>query len=505
MSSTGISFQNSSTSSGSGDLVSAPTPPPLPSKIPEIESGPKKRNSNDLIHSHNEKIHLQKKEKLSMPNDIKNKKMLILDFVEQKKENLSLVYKIIRERTPVHPVSLKLLEKGGISVLFRSETAKNIVAKLLYEQLATKLRPKQFMEVKKAFEVSCRLPKDIDAQEVCTSINAFKCIPRLGKEFIFFLNSKEEAKALLCNGFMFKEYLLVFEPFTFAPRLCCLNCGSKDHKQCEEEVKSSSCGYCMENHSFKDCEKLKLDKKAARLTKNKTYAEALLSKNSSAITARNEYHDNLTDSFLKMNLIDQVNFILEKAPKAAECIIDGTEFTIQEKEDYNAKIIKERILMETLEAMELEEARKAAKLASVKHDIKPNTKVKGSNLRVENAKKKKPKKNAEKSKYEPALIAAYEKGNAMQIEPEKKSEEPTVSINTYRKETIGAAYCSCGLLFNVNPGWKNHLKSASKCSMGQKVTCNCGKIVLTLNNWDENFILMKLHLRDGSCSNERRE
>jgi hypothetical protein len=261
----------------------------------------------------------------------------------------------------------------------------------------------------------------------------------------------------------------------------------------------------MENHSFKDCEKLKLDKKAARLTKNKTYAEALLSKNSSAITARNEYHDNLTDSFLKMNLIDQVNFILEKAPKAAECIIDGTEFTIQEKEDYNAKIIKERILMETLEAMELEEARKAAKLASVKHDIKPNTKVKGSNLRVENAKKKKPKKNAEKSKYEPALIAAYEKGNAMQIEPEKKSEEPTVSINTYRKETIGAAYCSCGLLFNVNPGWKNHLKSASKCSMGQKVTCNCGKIVLTLNNWDENFILMKLHLRDGSCSNERRE
>jgi hypothetical protein len=31
----------------------------------------------------------------------------------------------------------------------------------------------------------------------------------------------------------------------------------------------------MENHSFKDYEKLKLDKKAARLTKNKTYAEAL--------------------------------------------------------------------------------------------------------------------------------------------------------------------------------------------------------------------------------------
>ena len=505
MSSTEKSSQNSSTSSGSGDPVSSPPPPPLSSKVPEIESGPKKRNSNDLIHIDDEKIHLQKKEKLSMPKDIKNKKMLILDFVEQKKENLSLVYKIIRERTPVHPVSLKLLDKGGISVLFRSETAKNIVAKLLYEQLAAKLRPKHFMEVKKTFEVSCRLPKDIDVQEVCTSINALKCIPRLGKEYIFFLKSKEEAKTLLSNGFMFKEYLLVFEPFTFAPRLCCLNCGSKDHKQCEEEVKSSSCGYCMENHSFKDCEKLKLDKKAARLTKNKTYAEALLLKNTAPTTTRNEYHDDFSDSFLKMNLVDQVNFILEKAPKAAECIIDGTEFTVQEKEEYNAQIIKERIRMETLEAMELEEARKASKFATVKNIIKPNTLAKESNLHVKDMKKKKLKKNDEKSKYEPALIAAYEKGNAMQIEPEKKSEDPPVSISTYRKEQIGAAYCSCGLQFNVNPGWKNHLKSASKCSMGQKVTCNCGKIVLTLNNWDENYILMKLHLRDGSCSNERRE
>jgi hypothetical protein len=327
MSSNGISSQIFSTSSGSGDLVSAPPPAPFTLENPKIEIGPRKRNSFDLNHLNNENNQSNKKEKLFNDKQTKNKKMLLLDFLEDKKENLSLVFKTIKENSNINPISLKRLEKGGISVLFRNETAKNTVSKLLYEKLDGQLRPKSFMEVKKTFEVCCQLPKEIDVQSFCTAIGAIKYISRLGKEYIFFLNSKIEAGNLVRDGFIYEDYLIVFEPFTFAPHICCLRCGSKDHKLCENEVLETLCNYCTGNHSFKNCDMFKLDRKAAKLSKKKTYAEALGSSDSlskvmvmnthakgTPVAALNqeEKSTGFPIDFTEMNTVEKLNYILKQ-------------------------------------------------------------------------------------------------------------------------------------------------------------------------------------------------
>ncbi len=57
-----------------------------------------------------------------------------------------------------------------------------------------------------------------------------KFMARINKTVVFFMDSKEAAKNLIDYGYFCDPYLLVFEPFVFAPNICCRNCGSKKHK-----------------------------------------------------------------------------------------------------------------------------------------------------------------------------------------------------------------------------------------------------------------------------------
>jgi hypothetical protein len=74
----------------------------------------------------------------------------------------------------IKPLSLKKLEKDGVSILFKNASAKRLVEKMLYEKLNGKVKPPGFMDTKTLYEVSCVLPKEIDAHQLCRDIGAAK-------------------------------------------------------------------------------------------------------------------------------------------------------------------------------------------------------------------------------------------------------------------------------------------------------------------------------------------
>jgi hypothetical protein len=66
--------------------------------------------------------------------------------------------------------------------------------------------------------------------------------------------------------------------------------GQKTTNSVKLKFRKTSCEYCKGSHNFKDCDKLKLDRRAAKLSKKNTYTEALVSSNAmSKVEVLNTY------------------------------------------------------------------------------------------------------------------------------------------------------------------------------------------------------------------------
>jgi hypothetical protein len=460
-----------------------------------------------------------------------NPKLLILDFYEDKKENLDTVVSLIRSKSNTVPISFKQLQNGGISILFRSVTAKNFVSQLLYEHLKDSLKPRSFIDRKQLFELSCRLPSVLDANEFCAYIKAEKFISRAGKEFIFFFKTKETASSLLKDGCFYKDYLILFQAFVFSPSICCRNCGSKTHRNCESEVQTRTCGYCGEEHDFKSCKTFLKDRATAKESKKKTYAESLGSKLKAPLLPKaQEKPEQPKFSFIlptiRTDLWTFLTFVIdhkeslpleicEKVEIYAYVPKDMTNFPKFNREDYSY----EEPTTSSSSTNEQSDVSRATDskmpTASAAQPMKPTSapkvqvKQKSSAPQAPNMETKesssetpKQKKTSSKSKsrYEEAVIASYERGNVM--DTSETPEPPKFSRDVVME--YGEAYCVCNAKFHANPGWKNHLVAA-KCNNGAPpyVTCNCGKIFLTLANWKDTYGVLRTHLRDGTCTPSR--
>jgi hypothetical protein len=210
-----------------------------------------------------------------------NPKMLILDFAVNDPGNIRLVHNVLRDFTQIRKFSLKILPKGGVSILFPSEQSKRIASDILKEKLGTKLKYRGFMNNKNLFEVISFVPNYIDREELKHHINADRFIERFGNRVVFFMKSLKSAKELVENGLLFQDFFLTFEIFVFRPKIGCRNCGSFDHSSCEaKDTKVDSalsfCRHCFstEHSSFK-CQTYIETLKEATAKKRKSYAEAI--------------------------------------------------------------------------------------------------------------------------------------------------------------------------------------------------------------------------------------
>ena len=300
-------------------------------------------------------------------------------------------------------------------------------------------------------------------------IRAVKLLKRGGSEFIYFLPSLELASTLVEHGRWFRPYQLEFAPFTFAPKLICKTCGSPEHKQCSKVVcklcgkehssetcvsESVQCYYCKGDHSFKDCSKFKEKRIIAKAAKKKSYAEALMK------PIRNIPHENLE--------VERRNTVIDSKSKeiiSAYCKVAGIPF----KEDILQKV-EEQLKKNSHEAT-----------PSHSEEVKSSSK-----------KRKETKTTSSESKektYAKAVIKSYDKS----VNPSpNRSASPLMEMKGVERNI--EAFCTCGLAFKPNPGWKNHFYKNLKCS-SPKVTCPCGKLTLSPDNWKTTYGPMCKHLK----------
>jgi hypothetical protein len=177
--------------------------------------------------------------------------MLNLDFLVSSKDNMMKVHKLLITKSDIRNFSIRQLERGGISILFKSANAREFAAELLFSYLKAELKPQKhkFGSLKKSFEISCLLPKGIEPEDIHKNIESLKFLKRKGNVCVFFMSTKEAAKNLIENGFIFDSFLITFNPFVFPARISCRSCGSLEHKHCE----NITCTKCAGPHLRKDC------------------------------------------------------------------------------------------------------------------------------------------------------------------------------------------------------------------------------------------------------------
>lgn len=397
-----------------------------------------------------------------------NPRILHLDFIEKDVPgNIQQVRAVIINHTQIRSFTIKVLPKGGLSILFPNKVAKLFAEDIIYKKLEGKLKRKGFLLNKKLFEVSCRVPQDIDPKNVMKEIAAEKFIKRGGSETIFFMSSQLEASVIVRNGKFIHPYHLEFAPFTFAPRIACKNCGSHEHfectkefcKSCGEEHKSDSCisdikkcYYCKGNHSFSDCSVFKKKASEAKSSKKKSYAEALMNPGSTTLSKRQPV---VTQTKGVTN--SQTTEII-----STYCKVAGVPF-------------HETILDQIIEAV----------MQKNQQSLSPGE----EELLIP---KDEPKKKSSKTinkEYATAVIESYERST----NPKASSVSSSSAEEMKGVEGNVQAFCKCGILFKPNPGFKNHFYS-TKCIF-PAVTCPCKKFMLNLDNWSTTYGPFCKHLK----------
>jgi hypothetical protein len=208
-----------------------------------------------------------------------NPRILIMDFKEKSVENIKTVRNALITYTEIRNFSIKRLSRGGISILFGKQKAREYAETILIEKLSTQLISRGgFIRNKKVFEIACNVPKEVNLDNLNAELRSIS-YKKLGYRTIFTLSTAVEASRLIADGYFFENFQLEFAPFVYKPKVAC-KCGSIYHSTCTPdpniiETDNTICGNCKQQHPTKNCEMLKMKMKSAIENKRKSYADAL--------------------------------------------------------------------------------------------------------------------------------------------------------------------------------------------------------------------------------------
>jgi hypothetical protein len=233
---------------------------------------------------------------------IKNEKMLILDFDDTNltsEQKIRMTRDCILQKTELIDFRLKTLERGGISVLFKTIEQKNFAESILKKELESSLKKKGYISSKKTFEVLLpRFPRELHLDLLTTYDHVVNYKQLRSTDVVLFMDSKEAATNLIQRGMFIDNYYFSISPFVFRPHILCGLCRKIGHNQlsCTERSKSSSlcincakdhdedhdcsaeirCTECSSNeHNILQCPTYQSQIRAATTQKMKSYKEAL--------------------------------------------------------------------------------------------------------------------------------------------------------------------------------------------------------------------------------------
>ena len=187
---------------------------------------------------------------------IKNEKMLILDFSDSTltpEKKIRLIRDCILQKTELIDFRIKILERGGVSILFKTMEQKKFAESILKKEFESILSKKGYISSKKTFEVLLpKFPQELDLEALMSieNITSFKQLK--STDVVLFMNSKESAAKLIQSGLFLEKYYFSISPFVFRPHILCGLCRKIGHNQmsCTNRPKSSSlCMNCAKDHA----------------------------------------------------------------------------------------------------------------------------------------------------------------------------------------------------------------------------------------------------------------
>lgn len=422
-----------------------------------------------------------------------NPRILLLDFADSKSlpvPNLKAVRNILISHTQIRSFNMKILERGGISILFSNPKAKAYAEKIIYEKLGNSLKRRGFLQTKSTFEVVTNLPTDVDLELLSKGLNSTKSVKLAQNKVVFSLQTKEQAVQLINDGYLFRNYQLEFKPFTFKPRIAC-KCGSIHHTTCSVDLfpsnlpatTSAVCVNCRKtDHSSKECplyiEKLKV----ATENKKKSYAAALGSKdrqsggNAPSTNVPKDTH--LVDPRL---IADIINAVLR-------------HFKVDVNQGELENVISQCMLMSHSQSSGYEQTpRRKSGSSKYTPEILAQDKQRMDNTFAQGSS------GTQTTKISSTAIQQPKEKRTNQV-ASQKTKTKTIP-KTKQKSTPDQSHfpkCGCGHTYKAVSSWRKHWEKAKNPCASKIVTCKCGQMNLTPENYDTSVNVFNEH--SATCS-----
>jgi len=431
-----------------------------------------------------------------------NPRILLLDFADPKSSpftNLKVVRNILISHTQIRSFNIKILERGGISILFNNPKAKAFAEKVLYEKLGDSLKRRGFLQNKSTFEVVTNLPNDVDKELLSKALSSTKSVKLGQNKVVFSLQTKEQAVELINDGFLFRNYQLEFKPFTFKPRIAC-KCGSIHHTSCSVDLfpsdlpvsTSAVCVNCRKTgHSPKECplyiEKLKV----ATANKKKSYAAALGSKdgNSGGISPPSIFPKatHLVDPKLIADIVNAVllHFKVDVNQGELENVISQCMQTSQPQMQ-SSQPHHPRYEQATVQG-----TRRKSGSSKYSSEVLAKDKQRMDKTFAQGSSGTQTSKNPStgtqqtREKRTNQVVASKTKINT------KTKQKSTPDQSTFPK-------CGCGHTYKAVSSWRKHWEKSKNPCASKLVTCRCGKMNLSPENYDASVNAFNEH--SATCS-----
>jgi hypothetical protein len=444
------------------------------------------------------------------PAPSSNPRMIVLDFLPNVVQPARRVVQTLRQHTEyANSVTVCNLERGGVSILFRNKGQRNHAAGILQEHLNDILLPKEtWMNKKEKFEVAIwRFPisKDVGKLKTLQGVLDIKVhyktigTRQVISQVILFCENLETASKYIEEGIFFDDDFYAVSPWVWRPRVSFSQCGSLDHASCERHVclrcgsqhdpQSSDCevqtvcGRCKstEHNSWK-CPDYVQKVSAAHAAKKKSYLEALgiKKKPSKPPQPKSAPKESKSPGASRYTTLATSPLLPDIVLTCLKVLASVLNLDIKDK---LPAIAEQTVNLLTKQASKPTVSTETSIVNSQVTNSQDNTEdLSDSDSGMSFTEDLEPRRNDQRKRRVPDSV-----------------EELSISSRASQsKSKTFKANCACGLQYNPNPGWRNHLASCPEEE--PYVTCWCGSHVVRSKDRERPAKWNAFNIHIGRCT-----
>jgi hypothetical protein len=416
----------------------------------------------------------------------RNERVLILDFKRKADETLFGRISSALSSRQIRFVKMAFLEKGGVSITFPTKEIKEEAHRMLRNVLKDDLQSRGFNPSRYAVVIFGVAPELHDqVSKFLQDSYGEKLLSVFHRKVTIVAFSEFQiANEFVKSGFRYQHCLYSCEHTVFNPRISCLDCGSLAHKSCGVakcfkcgaiDHKSELCGtqderkWCSRcesegDHTSTTCPKFRQVMAEAKSRKLKAYKDALLGPTPTKTPSFTAPVGRPMEQATIAKRIHQI-VLTEVLPVMTEFLTQVLNVECEGLQEKLQNFMKQ-------------------KMSPPQEIIKPTVSVPDAARIKDSTQQRSRSKVFKKPKVSRDGLPTAKKVSAFHV-LEKTSMPSDTDMGATSDDSTSSRYsqiriakrpkqdipleCSCGKLFNQNPGWLNHFDSC-----GGSVSCPCG-------------------------------